>query len=640
MKRFYRVVLICSGVLLLWCTLGAANATAQYLLDDPLDPNDRLGKEEPLQEDEEKSAEQLIREAELLFIEERLLDARTKLLLALKKDPENYQTYSLLSGYYLVHVGHFKLALRYIRKAQEYFEKAYGPPPYLDALLKSTHAHHLHILSQARLNLDDYAGALRVLDEYESYGYYQDWYPGSRAWILMKNGELSEAIQVSRVGIMNGAEPGRTLNILGILLSMTGERQSSLQIFDQAIAHEFSLGTYGQPATPLNNSGEVYRETFQEEDAERSWMRATSLPDGCEHVLPALNLATIRMERLDYRGAKQALDNFESCVAQFPLRNGEEHRALVHLARGRIDLHTGFLEQAIEHLRAALKRQQWFGKIGTDVEDLQVGVLASLSFALKSKASRDTLRPLPGLSLPERIARWTEGLSHQIESWWLKRRMIQTLIDHLGYGEDLYIRNTDSMIEYATLGAVLRQVPQKTLMRRVALEDREDDRGPAHLFYESYRAERMLDSSQRREGIAKLQEIQQRLRLPADGALKVHVLLTLAKELREDSREYRQAATEAFLLNRASLPNYGIRLPVNISSSENVGKEDFALSPFLVTTAQERDFVVSHTEQDGLHQLRFRSRTGRAPIFTVKGDRFDEVLLQLVDEVFRVPLNG
>src|SRR5690606_8601721 len=146
-------------------------------------------------------------------------------------------------------------------------------------------------LSQARLNLDDYEGAKEVLDEFSSYSYFAPWYPGSRSWVLMKLGDLEEAIRISKVGIMAGAEPGRTLNMLGILLSMTGERQGSLDVFKQAIRYELSLGQLGQPATPLNNSGEVYKEIFEEEEAERSWLRATSLPDGCEHVLRSLNLA-------------------------------------------------------------------------------------------------------------------------------------------------------------------------------------------------------------------------------------------------------------------------------------------------------------------------------------------------------------
>ena len=135
--------------------------------------------------------------------------------------------------------------------------------------------------------------------------------------------------------------------MLGILLSMHGDRDESLKIFRQAIAYELSEGNLGQPATPLNNSGEVYKEIFSEDSAESSWLKATSMPDGCDHVLPSLNLSLLYFDELNLDGAKRAMDSFESCIAQYPLRNGEEHRALVSLARGRIALLSGNPDLAI-----------------------------------------------------------------------------------------------------------------------------------------------------------------------------------------------------------------------------------------------------------------------------------------------------
>lgn len=629
MKTYCRIFLL---VFLLPVT-----SFAEIRVDDPLDPNDYPYLEEQLEADEDKTADQLIQEAELLFVEERLLDARTKLLLALKKDPKNYQAYSMLAGYYLIHVGHFKLALRYIKQAQKIFEEEFGPPPYTDLFLQSTHAHHLHLLSQARLNLDDYKGALKALDDYEAYGYYQSWYPGSRAWVLMKNGNLDEAIRVSRMGLMAGAEPGRTLNILGILLSMTGERQASLDVFKQAIQTEYALGSMGQPATPLNNSGEVYREIFQENDAEKSWVQATSLPDGCEHVLPALNLATVRMERLDFKSAEQALTNFESCVAQYPLRNGEEHRALVHLAQGRIDVQTGYVDRGIEHLRAAMKRQQWFGKIGTDVEDLQAGVLSSLSYALKAKARRDLLTQAPDSGVIDSVSTWLSAMKDRTEAWWLGRRVVKLFIDKLNNGEDFYVRNTDSMLEYSYLGTTLSQIPTRTLEKRLAIEKAEDERGPAANFYEAYLAENMLERGDTQEGLDRLRAVKKRLRLPADAAIKMHVALTIARNIRESSAEYRDLVEEAFVLDRASIPNYGVKLPVNFSSTEGYVPKKLVSSPFRVEDSQQVEYLITHGTDGNVHSLRFSSRTGSASPFTVKGEKFGEVLQKLADEVFHTP---
>ncbi|MCB0319332.1 MAG: hypothetical protein KDD60_00320 [Bdellovibrionales bacterium] len=608
-----------------------------YNITDPFDPNDFPFQADSPQLDELKTSEELISEAEMLFLDDRPLDGRTKLLLALKKDPENYRAHSMLAGYYIVHVGHYRLALRYIRKAQELFEKQYGPPPYSDYELQNVHSHHLHLLSQARLNLDDYPGALKALDEYESYGYYKDWYPGSRAWVLMKNGNLNEAIKVARLGLLAGAEPGRTLNILGILLSMTGQREQSLEVFRQAISHEFSLGSYGQPATPLNNIGEVYREIFQEDAAEKSWLKATSLPDGCEHVLPSLNLATIQLERLDLSRAKRAIDEFETCVAQFPLRNGEEHRALVHLARGRILTQAGQLDKGIEHFREAKKRTQWFGKIGTDEEDLTAGVLSSLALALEQKSTREELFPTPkDLSIYARTLRWIQRMQDSVESWWLRRRTLQLLMRKLNWGEDLYVRNTDSLLEYGYLGSLLSLMPAQTLEKRLRIERDSDGRGNAENYYEAYLGENYLKNGRFNEGVQTLETLISRLRLPPDAALKAHVELRLASRLSPKSKEYRHLSEDAFLLNRPSLPSYGVRLSVNYSGPDDRFLRILDDSPFLVDNSYQSDFLLTSGLEGESFSLRFTSRTGRTPVFTVSGDNISTVISKLAEEVFQI----
>jgi tetratricopeptide (TPR) repeat protein len=328
--------------------------------------------------DRDKGAEELIAEAAILLQDERLLDARTKLLRALEKEPKAYRAHMMLSGYYMAHVGHFRLALQYALQALSLFEEKNGRPPYYSYISRAEHSQLLYLLSQARLNLDDYEGSLKVLDQYVSYDYKDEWYSGTRAWVLMKLNRLPEAVSEARKGLREGAEPGRTLNMLGILLSMTGDRSGSLEVFREAIRYEMSMGRFGSPATPLNNSGEVYKEVFEEPKAIQSWMKATSLPDGCDHVLPALNLALMLIDQLDLNSASRAMYNFESCVAQFPLRNGEEHKALVHLARGRIDYWNGDIDNALNHFNDASERRQWFGKIGTNENDLDVGIELSV----------------------------------------------------------------------------------------------------------------------------------------------------------------------------------------------------------------------------------------------------------------------
>lgn len=533
-------------------------------LIDPFDPFD-FGDTDTLsseKDDSAKSAETLLREATNLLVSERPLDARTKLLRALKRDPNLYRTHFLLAGYYLIHVGHFRLALKYIKRAEQLFEESHGRPPYKDYTLQLEHANIIYYQSQIRLSLDNYPGALESLDRYAALGYVSDWYPGSRAWILMKLGRIQEAIAVARAGILANADPSRTLNMLGILLSMNGQPNEALDVFRKAIAQEFSAGDGGQPATPLNNSGEVYKELFDDDRAESSFLRAVSLPDGCEHVLPSLNLALLYVDQLKLEAAKSALDGFERCVAQFPLRNNEEHIALVHLARGRIDLHSGKISGALDHLRSALDGTQWFGKIGTNQNDLLVAATISLAQALKrhNEILSTTLSPT-----------WSEVFSNlklratnSIESWWLFRRARQMLVGELNDIEDLQIRNTDSLLEYPTLGETLKGFSDRSLARRLERESDADNRAAAKLFYKLYGAEGRIGIWTGSATLAELDEVIERARPRYDELLKTHAILLRLAYLSIDSKRYRELAYTVFMTAPALLRNYGFKLPVKI----------------------------------------------------------------------------
>jgi tetratricopeptide (TPR) repeat protein len=536
-------------------------------LYDPFDPFD-LGDTDPLataQEDSKKSAEELLREASLLLMSERPLDARTKLLRALQKDPNLYRTHYLLAGYYLVHVGHFRLALKYIKRAEELFEKQFGRPPYSDQVQQLEHSNILYYQSQIRLSLDNYKGALESLDRYAALGYVSEWYPGSRAWILMKLGDIQGAIKIARAGILAGAEPGRTLNMLGILLSMNGQPQEALDVFRKAIANEFASGSDGQPATPLNNAGEVYKELFDDDKAESSFLRATSLPDGCEHVLPSLNLTLLYIDQLKLDAASSTLDAFQRCIAQFPLRNNEEHEALVSLARGRIDLHTGKVDRAIQRFRSAMDGTQWFGKIGTNQNDLIVATTISLSQALRRK------NKIIESSISSGVREWLANkkviLTNSLEAWWLMRRARQMLLGELHDVEDLSIRNTDSLLEYPTFGEALRGLSQSSLSRRLAKEGRDDSRAPAKLFYQLYEAESDLGWWPARATLASLDTLIERARPRYDELLRTHAILLRMRSLDRDSKRYQELAYRVFLTAPAELRNYGLPLPVLLDST-------------------------------------------------------------------------
>lgn len=614
----------------------SSNLYAQ--IEDPFDPFD-IPLDQLMDEkfDRHKNASQLIEEAQLLFMDERPLAARTKLLIALEKEPENYSVHKMLAGYYLIHVGHFRLALKYIKQAKNLFQKQEGFPPYDELLLKRQHAHILQLLAQIRLNLDNYSGALEILDRYESYGYNESWYPGSRAWVLMKLGRLKEAVEVAKTGVLSGAEPGRTLNILGILLSMTGERSASIRTFKEAFAYELSLGNMGQPATPLNNSGEVYRETFQERKAENSWLKATSMRDGCEHVLPALNLVLLYSEQLKFQEAKKAIDNFEACVAQFPLRNGEEHRAFVHLARGRIALHTGHITEALEHLRAALTKRQWFGKIGASGDDLTVGASISLAQALKAENNYLDFKAADTFTAKVKIS--AVKLKNRIHIWWLLRRVRQVLTEDLKGIEDLFIRNTDSLIEYQSLGYALAAFPVDVLEERIKKEFKRDKRDKSRCFYKAYQAENYLYHGYKKEGAEFLQEALRCLRDDLDAALKLHLLLLRQSLLEDYSENYNNSLLEIYLLSPAALRNYGLRLDLAQGSQIPGELKKLLDSAFSLTEAEKAEFILSYKTQDDSYVLNFKSRSSFVSPISVSAKNFTELVNKLSDAVYRSKLN-
>jgi Tfp pilus assembly protein PilF len=621
----------------LWLALGilASPQRGWAEVPDPLDPfNPYFDNPAGPTDDALKSARELVNEASGLFVDERPLDARTKLLKALEKDPGYYQAHMLLAGYYIQHVGHFRLALRYIKQAQALFEKKNGTPPYSSYLAQNEHKQILYLLSQARLNLDDYQGALATLDQFNSHGYFEEWYPGTRAWVLMKLGRLDEAISVARLGVLSGAEGERSLNMLGILLSMKGERQQSLQVFKQAIDYELSLGSQGEPSTPLNNRGEVFKEIFEDDRAETSWQKAINMPSGCQHILSNLNLAILYIDQINYHGAKRSIDAFLTCSAQFPLRNGEEHKALVELARGRIDLHTGHIDQAITHFEAALEQRQWFGKIGTDSNDLQTAAMISLAQALRAKINH--MQFYQFTTITERL-RWIQTrVEYTMRSWWYLRRARQILATKLKDFEDLEVRHTDSMLEYSTLGEALGGFPESVIAAKLSQQSQDDARQGAVPYYKMYRVEVLLAQGKEEEAFALLEEVASSARPQFDRALALQARTRLLEYLTPTEPDYNNLAEQVFREKRAQLRNYGLRLPVRYISNDpgSAIREQLAKSAFVLASDEQHGYTVRHQSAEGEEILTFESTTDNFGAVKVRGPNLDEVVNRFTDEVF------
>jgi tetratricopeptide (TPR) repeat protein len=452
----------------------------------------------------------------------RPIDGRSKLLKALQLAPKDYRPHMWLGRYYLSEVGHFQLAYRYLLTAEKLFEEQFGTDSN-NSLQQSAwreHASLLYLRSEAELNLDMYARALESLDRFAK-RYWDDWYPGARAWILMKLKRVDEAIAVAQGGLLRGAEPGRTYNILGILLSLKGSRELALDSFSMAIKSELLLGGSGQVATPLNNAGEVYRELFQDEMAEASWVQAVQLPDGCEHILPSLNLAIMYIDQLRLFQAERVLDDFQACFANHSTREDTEHRALLALARGRIALHKGDIDTALQLLNQSMERQQWFGKIGTNENDVRFASTIAMAQALDAKAT--VLEEQESAGLASWATAKVERPWMRMRSWWLNRRAREIALEELDDFDDLYIRNTDTMLEYPTLGSVIAGFPTHSIRSRISRQMQADERKPAHTYYRLFLGQNELAQGDTVQALKTFEEISTQFR-PIDRLANAELL--------------------------------------------------------------------------------------------------------------------
>jgi len=635
------LVVFCNILLsLIFQFSNIAFAQAEEDLLDPMDPFSGESYEDYIHSNKEtdpskKSADELLQEAYTLQLDERLLDARTKLLQALKKEPSNYKVHMLLADYYLRHVSHYRLAMKYTKQALDLFTKQHGSPPYseIDFLSRAIHADLLNLLHNVRLNLDDYQGALAALQEFETLNYYDSWLPGSKAWVLMKLNRLQEAINVAQAGMAMEANQGQTLNILGILLSMTNEREKSIKVFQKAIAYELSLSEKdGRPATPLNNIGEVYKETFNETESKKSFRKALLLPDGCEHVLPSLNLALVLIEELNFAEAKNAIDSFEQCIAKFPLRNEEEHKAFVAMAKGRIALHTGRIDDSLKYLEAALQRRQWFGKVGTNEDDLKVAVMISLAQSLEAKNKIESFRTLDTWTAT--FGYYKDYFERELRSAWLLRRARQILANDLNNAEDIYIRHTDSMLEYPTFGDALAGFPVNTLDKRIKVEEKNDNREEALVYYKAYLAQNKIENGDPKQGIELAKKVLNELRPDVDRFLALHMQIQILKTLATNTKEYRESAYQIYEASRASLRNNGLRLPVNIETSDKKVYAALKNAPFLIADQEKLPFEIKHEQKSGKCTLRFESSLPQIVSTTVTASDCIQAVNSLVDTIF------
>lgn len=454
--------------------------------------------------------EQLLLESQQLFAEGRLIDAREKLQQAVRIDPKDFRAFLMLGTYYLSEVGHFRLAERYITTAEKNFYEANGKDPKkFSPQVWSQHARLLFLKSETQLNLDKYQASLTTLDEFGA-RYWDDWYPGTRAWVLMKLRRNEEAIATAQTGLLRGAELGRTYNILGILLSITGQRELSLDAFENAIRAEYISGSRAQIATPLNNAGEVYREMFRDREAEAAFASSLRFPDGCDHILPSLNLAILQVDELRLFQAERVLSDFEACYAQRALKSDTEHKVLLELMRGKIALRAGRVNQALKLIKQAAESEQWFGKIGTNENDVRLASYIALAdaYGAQAKAWRDHVSP----TIKNKYNKMLTMLTAWTRAKWYNWRARQYAFEDVEDFEDLYVRHTDAMLEYPTLGHLLADYPSAPLSKRMSRLLESDPRPGAHTYYQLWLAQNAIANGEKTDAATELEKIKPTLR--------------------------------------------------------------------------------------------------------------------------------
>jgi hypothetical protein len=188
------------------------------------------------------------------------------------------------------------------------------------------------------------------------------------------------------------------------------------------------------------------------------------------------------------------------------------------------------------------------------------------------------------------------------------RKARQVLTNELKDIEDLIVRNTDSLLEYPTLGEVLKGLRRISLTRRIEQQRKDDTRGPAQVFYDEYLAESSLGFWHRNEGVALLDTVIQRARPKYDELLRTQAMLNKMKVLDAESQAYQDLAYKVLLLGPAELRNHGLKLPVkvDVSGANKSLQSSFLKGPFLPSKNDSVPCVVRGTsDTDGKHRLVF-----------------------------------
>ena len=390
------------------------------------------------------------------------------------------------------------------------------------------------------------------------------------------------------------------------------------------------MGAAGQGATPLNNLGEVFRETFIEDSAVNSWTRAIRLPDGCTHILPSLNLAIVYIESLQLEAASSAISSFESCFAQYPLKNGEEHKALSHIIRGRIALYRGNIDKAIEHFQKSIELQQWFGKIGINIEDLLAGIYQNLHLALMAKAAH--LKKQASNGLTEKFSNWTSRLKYHLKGRWYARKARRLLTEKLNDFEDIFVRHTDSLLDYPVLGSLIGDFPTVVAERLIEKIQQKDAREPARLYYQSYLAENYLNNGSKKLAEPILKTIISNQRSDFDAALRLHASSIYLRELSPKDSAYMTLSNQVFETLPSAILNYDLKLVVNYQNIPKSLRKKLKNTALRLNNSTKAQYLLQYTAENEKHQLQLYDQINDISLHTASVRKQDGEFYQLVND--------
>ena len=265
---------------------------------------------------------------------------------------------------------------------------------------------------------------------------------------------------------------------------------------------------------------------------------------------------------------------------------------------------------------------------------MQVALYSSLSQALIKKNNH--LKSTYTNSIFEKFNNLIQIIKNKIESNWFHKKVILILTEDLTDFEDLYIRHTDSFLEYPTLGAITKKIPRSTFERAINKMKANDNRQGAILYYNAYLAENYLNNGKKSKALEIFKQIINDKRSNYDLALKTHIKLLLLQQIKNSNQEYIKLTQEIFSTSPGNLRNYGLKLLVNydnLSSQiiKKLNKTSFTLDD---SNSLNLRYKISYSNSNNEHNFSFIDNNFNSVIIKTSNEDLTKAINMFVNDVF------